>query len=728
MTRGRRKQKQVLNIVLALVAVALVAIVLITQKNLGTNQREARGDHLLVDYREMQVTDINIQAKGEPAVVLAKTGDEWRITAPSPDEADGNAVEDYLTHLQFAAWERRIPETPEAGVDYGFESPRLTVDLTMGDVKYELTLGKTSVAPPGSVYAQVSGQNVTQPGVGIISGQLAERLAASADSFRPTWLLPYLSTALASIQIDGAGGSRELVRHTDDRWYLKIGDEEVRAARRPVEFMLSQFARLEAERFLPMDAATAVQEAAPTVTITMVPKRAGAQRGVTVVGGACPGEAGSVVAIRKEPNPIAACVPSDVLRGLEQPASALVDQHLFALRPDQVQEWTLSRASEVLELARKDAGWVARKPLEAPVEAEVGNQRLAAILDARGERLEGPDLAAIGLEKPLGKVVLRAVALDDDGVTEVVTFSAPDRLGRVHVLRESDGVVLRLPKGGAIALNAGVAFVRARQVTDLPDTDVTQIVVEGPRGLVRVAMGEGGEMELVEPEGFAADPGMLTDWTRMLAGLVADRWVADKDDGSYGLAKPQLTVRFLEEPVKGPRKWHELRVGRRTRGGAFAAYDGQQGVFVLPRAALSAFERVPSDRDVFAFDPQQVAAIDISARSLDLHLTRSGDQWVLTTPVAGLNADRVNEIATGLSQLRAEGTVHVGKARPEEGFESPLMTVRVTRIPGAGPPLVYRVGAGDVWDDASIYYARIDGQNATFALPRAPVRRILDTL
>ena len=736
--RRKSKQKHVINSVLAIVAVALIAIVLLTRKHLGTDEREARGDHVLVDYREHAVTLVEIEAAGKPAVVLAKaqtraetqteTDDAWQIIEPTREEADENAVEDYLSNLQFAAWERRVPEEPEAGVDYGFATPSLTVSLTMGDVQYELILGKPSVSPPDSVYAQVSGINVTKPGIGILSGGLAKQLAANADAFRPTWLLPYLSTALRSIQIDGTGGSRLLVRHADDRWYLQVGDAEVRAARRPLEFMLAQFARLEAERFLPMEAALKAQKGAHTVTITMVPRRADASRGVTIVGGACPGEVGSVVVIRQEPNPVAACVPRDVLRGLEQPASALVDRQLFALRADQVQEWTLRNGEDVLELARSDAAWVARRPVEAPVEGDVGDQRLASILDIRGERLEGPSLERIGLKKPAGELVLRAVALDDDEVTETVTFSAPDSQGRVYALRQSDGVVLVLPKGGATALQAGVAFVRSRQILDVPDTNITAITVEGPRGDVRAVMGEGGELELVEPKGFNADSGMLTDWVRMLSRLSADRWVADEDDGSYGLAKPQLVVRFLEDAVKRPLKWHELRVGRSTRGGAFAAYDGQKGVFVLPRAAVSALERVPSDRDVFAFDPEQVAAIDVRARAVELRLVRTGDQWVLATPVAGLSGERVNEIATALSQMRAEGTVHLGAPTASEGFGDPIMTVRVTRLPGEGKGVEYQIGAGDVWDDASIYYARIKGRNATFALPRAPVRRIIDAL
>ena len=42
------------------------------------------------------------------------------------------------------------------------------------------------------------------------------------------------------------------------------------------------------------------------------------------------------------------------------------------------------------------------------------------------------------------------------------------------------------------------------------------------------------------------------------------------------------------------------------------------------------------------------------------------------------------------------------------------------------PPIRFSVGSRDSFRDASIFYARESSVNATFALPRAQVQRLLD--
>jgi hypothetical protein len=42
------------------------------------------------------------------------------------------------------------------------------------------------------------------------------------------------------------------------------------------------------------------------------------------------------------------------------------------------------------------------------------------------------------------------------------------------------------------------------------------------------------------------------------------------------------------------------------------------------------------------------------------------------------------------------------------------------------PPIRFSVGSRDVVQDASVFYARHASVNATYALPRAQVQRLLD--
>jgi len=77
-----------------------------------------------------------------------------------------------------------------------------------------------------------------------------------------------------------------------------------------------------------------------------------------------------------------------------------------------------------------------------------------------------------------------------------------------------------------------------------------------------------------------------------------------------------------------------------------------------------------------------------------------------------------------VSSLRAEQTVHLGPAKPGEGFEKPLLTLSLTAKSGKTARLL--VGACDTLDDAAVCYARLDGVDATFALSRRLVAELQD--
>jgi len=91
----------------------------------------------------------------------------------------------------------------------------------------------------------------------------------------------------------------------------------------------------------------------------------------------------------------------------------------------------------------------------------------------------------------------------------------------------------------------------------------------------------------------------------------------------------------------------------------------------------------------------------------------------------------VRKIVDTLSSLRAEAAVDIGSARTEQGFDHPLLTVRVEREPGhPEKPQVttFSVGAGDSWRGISVHYARVENMQATYAIARSAVRTLLDSL
>lgn len=722
---NRGQSRRAVNIALALVALSLVALVLFTQGALGTDAREARENHLFGVFAESGVQSFAVIRQGEPETLVQRTPEGFQLVKPAAQEVDEDAVEEYLGHLQFATWERQLADT--AGVQAGLERPHLTLKLSVGEESYELSLGGFSVSPPGSVYARVTAADGSAK-TGIITGTLASQLAVEPGYFRPTWLVPYLSSALRELALTGPAQQVTLVGRDNGRWYVEQDGRETRASRKGVDFLLAQFGRMDAMRFLPVDEAKAAQAGASTVQIKMTPSREEAPQGILVVGGACPDVPGSVVALRVAPEPAAGCVPADVMAGLRQTPEQLKDQRAFPYRPDEVQEWAVQLGDKHLALVRKEEGWQAQKPVDASVEGKAGDARLSRLLNLRGEPRELTEPLRLAFQKPRGKLTLRAVSLREDAVPDTVLIGPVEPDGGVLLLREDDQALFRIPPLSTAAWDTDVAFLRDRALLSLPETDITQVQVTGQHGQLRVERGETGDLILVHPDAVDGDAAVLRGWLSGLSQLHAERWVSETAKNEYGLGEPSLVVRFLVEPVNGQEAWRTLKIGSVTRGGAFARLDEVPGVFVLPRSVLNQLRQLPADRGVFGFDLAMVESVTLKARGVTLTMLRQGEQWALKEPAPGMDPGRVGEIVLALSRLSAVGAVHLGGGQSGEGFERPVADVSVQFPSGGGRSFTYLIGSADTWDDESIYYARRRGVDATYALPRRPVRQILEWL
>jgi hypothetical protein len=94
----------------------------------------------------------------------------------------------------------------------------------------------------------------------------------------------------------------------------------------------------------------------------------------------------------------------------------------------------------------------------------------------------------------------------------------------------------------------------------------------------------------------------------------------------------------------------------------------------------------------------------------------------------GARAAEQLEIAKrALAEAHAEGVVHLGPARTEEGFDKPRLTIAVTRSTSSGTATMRMlVGQGDVFHETSVFYVRRDGIDATFAIAQGKLRPLLE--
>lgn len=731
------------NIVLAVIALGLVITLVVTQGSVTTTEKTAREQNVLKAFREPEVSRLEL-LRGKERVVLVRSQaedagiDHWDFEQPYQERADDSEVDDYVSTLQFAEFSRRIKPDEVDRAAFGLEEPRLTIRLKMGEIDYELLLGKEAVSPADSAYLEVRGKGAPDPGVVIIGKGLIAQLDQDAAHFRTRDLVPYLSVALKTLELEGAGGERRLVRptgeHAWDGWRFDGMQGNLRVDKTNLDHVLSQFADLNAESFLEVKQAEAALKDGETVRIRMIPKKDGSPIATLEVGGSCPSGKG-VVALRRDPDPLAGCVPRILMEGLETPAKDLVDRHPFAVRPDEVESLLIEQGKRKLEILRKDNGFTMRSPQTGDIDGALGNERLKQISELTGELVSDPDLSKLGLEPAAGQVVLRVVGKDAQGMVEHrITVSKPDADGKVYVRREADGGVLELGREAARLLAPDSTLVRKREVLNLDRQDLKRLTIEAESAFGRISQtldrAEDGSYELVKPAKFGHDSGLVSEVVDGLLTLEAERWVADEDDGSFGLAKPSARLK-LETYPRGDKKARtfELVIGADTSGGAYASVVGDPAVFVLPRTTQQAIGTWLIDRSLLMLDPNEVVRITLKRGDQTWVLKKDGDRFVVES--GDLAADKVAQIVELLSVTRAEAALHLGAPRPQEGFREPSLIVDAERLPARGErstPVHLEFGAGDAWRGTSVYYARRKGFDCTFAVARGRVQPILDAL
>ena len=234
------------------------------------------------------------------------------------------------------------------------------------------------------------------------------------------------------------------------------------------------------------------------------------------------------------------------------------------------------------------------------------------------------------------------------------------------------------------------------------------------------------ELRLEEPKGFEPDGVLSADLIQALGSLTATRFVADHDDGTFGLEKPSTTVAFVSKSETNPKIEHVLRFGRPTELGVFATLDANGPVFVLPRSVEETCDTLLLNRAVYPNAAEALKGFSLEAKDKHpLQLERRGERF-WPVPAGSFPEDQIRGLLEGIDNLRPEAAVHTGPALPAEGMSSPTLTLRL--LPTLGAPLTLTFGAGDSWRSTSVFYLRVSGVNATFVIAQAKVRALSDAL
>jgi Domain of unknown function (DUF4340) len=708
------------NLVLVLLALVAAAYAYFDRRSVSDSERKDRETDVLPAYRRQDVSKVEL-LQGDVRLAFERRADgdagdaTWWITSPREERADAGAVDKLLSDFEFAGFLRKV----DPGAAHGLDAPRVKGSLTMGSLVYRFALGDEAPTPQGASYFRVEGE-----GSFVVSRDFATSLLKGPDTYRQRTVVPYLSLELSRLAVKGRGASFVIERM--DAVSFRLPELGLRASRETLDRVWGALAEGRAESFLPDDDAARALGADP-IRIEMKPTDGSRKEGELLLGGSCPGHAEDVVAVRRAPTPLSACVPKGTLPGLLVTSAELVDRRLFAARGDETAELTLESipANTKVEIARKGTGWHQRSPVDHDLtseEVDAANELATAL--GKGE---GSDVVPGDPKAPFAaRARVRLTRADGKG-EEVVELGPPSPAGGSLVRRMDDGATLRVSETlarrlvpSAIALRGKALFVPSLEGKLARGLDLR---CEGNEQ--RLTRNDSG-WSFERPSGYAVDSAGTADLVNLVARAQADAWVADADDGSFGFGGEPCSITLSYDQDGGPLTVGVV-FGRAAEGGGYFAHLlGQAGVFLAPRSLHDDAGRPLVDPTGFHVDSTQIEAVTLSRGGSRLVLTRRGGKLVMGD---GGGEDVADKVSLAVEALRADDVVHLGPARPVEGFSRSALDVRVRTTNEAGAKEVhFLVGDSALILRERMFYARLDGVDATFAIARDKLAPLLDAL
>lgn len=694
---------------------------LIDRGTVSDADRSQRQRDLFPAFRVDEVARIEIEQAGERLVLERKADDRstWLMTSPHRETADASAVDMLLRELEMAKRLRVLGAKP-AGSDVALGPTRVGGRIAIGRLRYDFELEGDAPRPEGAAYLTIQGE-----GTFVIGRTLKVQLLRSADAYRQRMLDPYGASEIARLNVTTHDGGYTLQRHGATFRVVEAGN--LRASREALEGIFGALADARADSFVEDDGGSRPD---PELSVALVPddpKRTPVRLGF---GSSCPGRPDDIIVTRDGPSHVLACVPKTVERRLRSTPDALVDKNLFFAHADEIEELRLESLAGAplsrVDLARRGSSWRQRAPAERDLTADENESANALVGDlARAQALDA---------RPAGPQVgpprVRATIVRTGGATtEVVEIGPRGPDGIAYARRLDDDSVLRLPRDVSRRLDPHPIALRGRSLGNIPfdASDVTAIDDSCCPTPQRLELRD-GRWTMNVPAGFAVDAQAAADLADAMARAKADAWIAESDDGTFGLQAPAactVTLVVASRQTPGSPRRVGIVFGDEHGGGYFAKTLDSPAVFVAP-AALRVLASHPAiDRARLRLDTIPLTRVtlvhDGERRVIDL-AARAASLIAVST-----DAGHVEQLSQAVVSLYAHDALHSGAPQRGEGFDDPTLQIDAIVRADAGPvERLITIGAPTRVGPFDAYFARLAGVDATFAVPRRSVERILD--
>jgi hypothetical protein len=586
-------------IVLATGAVAYA--VLVDRTAISDADRASRERDVFPSFRVGDVRRVEL-VHGSELLVLDRSADvaastasagpdhapsaEWRMTSPRHEPADAAAVDVLLRELEMAVRERNVSEADASGLD----APRVRGKVTVGLLEYRFALGGDAPRPQGAAYMRVEGE-----GTFVAPRSLTVQLLRGADAYRERRLVPYGAGATARVELR-RGSTALIVLQRSGASFRTGGEQGLRASRAEVDRLFGALADLRVETFLNDQDAHHPGNAPSALEVLVTPRDPEQPRVRLLAEGPCPTDPERVVVERAEPARGSACVSKAAMTALAAVTSheSLADRSVLYARADEIEEVTLQRtdgAGVSVDIARRGSGWRERAPEDRDLrseQADAANAFTMALANANATqvRRRGQDAFV-----PRFRATVVRTGGETTEVVELGAAAEPDAKEAeqgVLARRVDDDAILRLPASIATRFEPHPVAFRPLTLWDPPIDAAAVTAVDDSCGskVKHVEMRDG----LWWGRGGAeADATATNDLVAALVHAQAESWVAESDDGAFGLWSPHACTVALTAVTasRGPRRVG-LVLGPPGEGGIYARTLDAPAVLVAPAALRDA--------------------------------------------------------------------------------------------------------------------------------------------
>lgn len=728
-------------IVIVAVAAALFAfIALYDRGRMTTGELEGRKDRVFADLRTDLVEAIEIRGSSGEKIALVREARRdgadadpgWRITSPRELPADGAAVREILSALDFLVKKRVVIGAGERDKpQYGLAKPAVIASFTARGATTAFRIG-TGEGAGDTVYVAVDGRGDE---LYAVEKDFSGSMDKGLDDLRDKHLVPGSLDGAVGLEIARAGEPISAARKgADDPWRISRGGVEMLAAGDQIASLLADVANVRAEEFVADGAGDGALAQygldAPSYRITIRPAKGEPTK--LLLGKPCPEEGRVYAAV--EGSGTVACVPDDIATSAGRPASRFAETRPLAFAEDEVEKLSLSRGGASLTLERdEEKGWIASGRADVAIDGDAVAGVLRALRETRAEEA----IPGAGGASPLGAPALTVTLSLEAGRGELGldVFEADakaEKPGQRARRRGEDGV-LRFGADLLAALPSSLLAFRDRTLRHGDAQDVVALEITGPAAqrLER----KDGVWKLVSPISVDADAAAARSAAELVAQARVERFDAERAAPVHGLAAPwaKVTARFEKgspedgaagKAAGGGPATLEIGAPAGEDGSRFARFAGGDGlVFVLKKESVALAAQPLVARDALSIDPSGLAKIGVTAGGGSFTAVRSGDEW----KVDGAPVD-AGQLKRAIGELGAIRAIRGEAFGAPAGFDAPALKVEAwtqEQLDGGAPPDVLSFGAktADAGEDG--YTARKSGVDVTMVVPARLVNELI---